>query len=359
MAQKKTEKAGLVTRVLELRRSFDALGHTPEDDRAAVRIADEVITVTDRLDELERQNKVKDLKAGMASGRYQVESGTSFDKGANYNAGPDPFESPGRETPSEIRSRALSGIERWNAEDSLKESATAMMEKTDEVRGVAEHVLLTSHPAYVSAFNKLIRDPEGFRDVLTTEERGAWADVRNMQTRAALAISGAVLPSPLDPSIVLTNAGVVDPMRGVASISQTVANTKRFITSAGVTASFDAELAETSDDTPSLSEITITMRKAQAFVQASIEAAADQEDITLEVARMIGDAKARLEGANFITGLAGSNEPIGIEGKLDGGASEVDPATAEVFATADVYATAGCFESSVRWTGSSPTVTLS
>ena len=35
--------------------------------------------------------------------------------------------------------------------------------------------------------------------------------------------------------------------------------------------------------------------------------------------------------------MAGSNEPIGIEGKLDGGASEFDPASAEVFAAADVY----------------------
>ena len=100
-------------------------------------------------------------------------------------------------------------------------------------------------------------------------------------------------------------------------------------------------------DTPGLTEITITMRKAQAFVQASIEAAADQEDISSEVVRMIGDAKARLEGDNFITGLGGSNEPVGIEGKLDGGASEFDPDTAEVFASVDVYGIAA--DLSPRW----------
>ena len=128
MAQKEPERAALVARVLEIGKEFDALGDTPADDRAAVRLADEVITISDRLDVLERQNKMEDLRSGMASGRYKVESGTSFDKGANYNSNGDPFESPGRETPSEIRSRALSGIEKWNAEDSLKESATAMLE---------------------------------------------------------------------------------------------------------------------------------------------------------------------------------------------------------------------------------------
>ena len=50
MAQKKTERAGLITRVLEIGKEFDALGNTPDDDRAAVRLADEVIRVTDRLE---------------------------------------------------------------------------------------------------------------------------------------------------------------------------------------------------------------------------------------------------------------------------------------------------------------------
>ena len=278
------------------------------DDRDRVEaIAGKIRQLREQDEKLQRDARVAELKTRIASGDVEIHQGDNFDKGANFNANSDPFETPGqRETSSEVRSRALTAIERWNADDDIKEAGSKVVEKTDEVRGVAEHVLLTSHPSYVSAFNKLLRDPEGFRDILTPDERGAWADVRAMQTRAALDISGSVLPSPLDPSIVLTNAGIVDPMRGVASISQTVANTKRFITSAGVTASFDAELTEVSDDTPTLNEVTITTRKAQAFVQASIEAAADQEDISSEVVRMIADAKARLEGANWITGLAGS-----------------------------------------------------
>ena len=164
--------------------------------------------------------------------------------------------------------------------------------------------------------------------------------VHDYAQRTALGLSGAVLPSPLDPSIVLTNAGTLDPMRSLARIERTTAQSKRFITSAGVSASWDGEIAEVSDDTPSLTEVTINTHKAQAFVQASIEAAADQPNWGDEVVRMLGDAKARLEGVAFIDGAGdGSDEPTGLWTALDGGAGELSPATGEAFAAADVYST--------------------
>lgn len=177
------------------------------------------------------------------------------------------------------------------------------------------------------------------------KEREAWSKTKTY-ARAALGLSGAVLPSPLDPAIVLSNAGTLDPMRSLARVETTIANTKRFISSAGVTASFDAELTEVSDDTPTLTEFTVTCRKAQAFVQATIEAWLDQPDITSEVAKMFADAKARLEGLKFIKGVAASNEPVGIETALAGTASEVN-AAGEALVPNDVY---GLIEAlPVRW----------
>jgi hypothetical protein len=90
----------------------------------------------------------------------------------------------------------------------------------------------------------------------------------------------------MDPTIVLSNDGAVDPMRGLARVDTTIANEKRYITSAGSTFSFDAELAEVSDDTFSETEVTITTRKAQGFIQASIETWMDQPDFSSEVVRL-------------------------------------------------------------------------
>ena len=69
----------------------------------------------------------------------------------------------------------------------------------------------------------------------------------------------------------------------------------RVNSSAGITASFDAELTESSDDTPSLTGTTITVRKAQATAVVSVEAFADQPDISLELGMMFADAKNRLD----------------------------------------------------------------
>ncbi len=312
---------------------------TPADQKLFDRAQKSFDARNSELEGLERDAKLKEAQRLMQD-PANIERGDGFDAPQVTFRG-DPYTAPDTATQStpdhELRSAALTGIERWNAEDSLKESASKLVEQTDDPRGIGEHVLRTSNPAYLSAFRKFMKDPEGYRDLFTNEERAAWAGVRQWSQRAALDISGAVLPSPLDPAIVLSNAGTLDPMRSVARVDQTVANSKRYITSAGVSASFDGELVEVSDDTPSLVEPTITCQKAQAFVQASVEAAMDQPDISEEVARMFGDARARLEGANFIAGVAGSNQPIGIETALDGGASEVAPATAEVFAAADVY----------------------
>lgn len=127
-------------------------------------------------------------------------------------------------------------------------------------------------------------------------------------------------------------------MRRIARGDTTVANTKRYITTAGVVSSFDAELTEVSDDTPTLAEKTITVHKAQAFVQSSIEVAADQPDFaSVEVPRLIADAKANLEGPIWMTGT-GSDQPFGLWTRVNGSASELTNAGAEgVFAAVDVY----------------------
>ena len=221
----------------------------------------------------------------------------------------------------------------------MKSNATTLIERTDDF-GVIDHVATFSNPAYVSAFSKRMQDPEGFSDVLTSQERAALRYART-DTRATLALSGTVLPSPMDPSITLSNAGVENPMRQVARVVPTSANTWRGISSAGVAASFDAEAAEVSDDTPALTGTTITCQKAQAMAVASVEAFEDQPNFAGELAYMIGDAKDVLEGLKFIKGVAGSNEPIGVETSIDGGAYEIDPDAAEVFDPDEVYKVVG------------------
>jgi HK97 family phage major capsid protein len=282
-------------------------------------------------------------RAAMMSGNLATEGGT-FDT-FNVNRGGNPWtDTDGTETPNVARSRAIAGIERWNASDELKESAIATVTRagagTDAVtsaqdaRGVAAHVLRYSDPLYVSAFRKYARDPETYVADLTSEEAAVWRSAREIQ-RATLQTSGAVLPSPYDPTIVLTNDSVTDPMRQLARVDTTTSNSKRYITSAGSSFSFDAELAEVSDDTFTETEVEIDTHKAQGWIESSIEVWMDQPNFETEVAKIIADGKARLEAGKFITGT-GTNEPTGIEVALNATASEIN-AAGEALAASDVY----------------------
>lgn len=294
------------------------------------------------LEELKtRRSQFDRIETALATGRGLVSGDGARDAGFQTQTRTDPWETTGPEQAVETRSRALTAIERWNADDVLKGSATQTIERLvdadgapSDVRGVSEHLLRFSHPLYVSAFRKFARDPEGYAADLDADERRVWASAREYQ-RAALATSGAVLPSPLDPSIVLTNDGTIDPMRSVARVDTTIAKDKRYITSAGSTFSYDAELAEVSDDTFTEAEVTITTAKGQGFIQASIEAAMDQPGFDSEVAKIIADGRARLDAAQFIAG-SGTDAPKGIRVALAGGASEVN-AAGEALVADDVY----------------------
>jgi predicted phage gp36 major capsid-like protein len=74
------------------------------------------------------------------------------------------------------------------------------------------------------------------------------------------------IPFTLDPSILLTSNGALNPIREVARVIQIATREWKGVSSAGVTASYDAEASEVSDDTPTLAQPTITSAMGRAFV---------------------------------------------------------------------------------------------
>jgi HK97 family phage major capsid protein len=148
---------------------------------------------------------------------------------------------------------------------------------------------------------------------------------------------GFAVPFTLDPTIILTNTGAVNAIRQLARTVQITTDQWNGVSSAGVTASFDAEAAEVSDDAPTLAQPSIDVRTARAFVPFSIEIGMDWPNMEADVRGLIMDAKDRLEATVLWSGASGSNQPIGIETALSGVAgSLVAPATAETFAVGDL-----------------------
>lgn len=171
----------------------------------------------------------------------------------------------------------------------------------------ARNLIVRASDAYASAFAKMLTGRSVF---LTDDERRALSV-------GTAANGGYLVPTHLDPTMILTNAGVSNAIRPIArQVTLTTGNVWNGITTAGVTASWDAELVEVSDDSPTIGSATIPLYSAKAFVAASFEQIQDTDGLAAEVANLLADAKDRLEAAAHATGT-GSSEPTGIFTALD------------------------------------------
>src|SRR3954453_15770862 len=126
-------------------------------------------------------------------------------------------------------------------------------------------------------------------------------------------------------------------MRSVARVETTAYNTKKFVTSTGVTSHWYAEAAQVSDDAPALLQPSIDCQKAMAFVPVSFELYEDSS-IAQQIGGVFADSKAAEEARVFTTG-AGTTEPKGIITALvAAGGSTVIATGTNVLAQADLYA---------------------
>lgn len=206
----------------------------------------------------------------------------------------------------------------------------------------AQWVLASSDPLYRSAFEKILTNPTHGLQLLDHDEVRAFQ--RAELARAALSLTdangGYLIPFTLDANVVLTNAGIIDPIRQIATIKTIATDTWNGVTSAGVQAEWLGESAEAADATPTFGQPTITPKKAAAWVYGSYEVLADS-GFANELSMLLADAKARLEGAAFATGNSGATRPRGIVAAVAAvTASIVTAAATNTFAIGDVYNTA-------------------
>lgn len=207
----------------------------------------------------------------------------------------------------------------------------------------AMHMLRTGSPDYVREFREWTRNPMGGPSRLLSATRTAMSE-------ASSGVGGAILPYFLDPTIIETNNGVVSPIRDLSTVKQITTNIWHGVTSQGVTAEWVGEATEVSDASPSLTAPAITVYRADAYIQASMELIADSA-LSGEIAGLIGDAKARLEGTTFATGT-GTNQPRGIITACSGGANLIQgssgAANSQDLAPADIYAVANALPARYR-----------
>jgi HK97 family phage major capsid protein/HK97 family phage prohead protease len=202
-----------------------------------------------------------------------------------------------------------------------------LLDSVDDKNGtLARRILVSGSPVYERAFGKAVL--AGNTNGLTTEERTALALGTDTN-------GGYAVPFMLDPSVILTSDGSINPLRRIARVVQIVGKEWQGLTSSGITVSRDSEAAEVSDDGPTFAQPTVRTVKVQGFIPFSIEIEQDWATMRSEMTTMLADAKETEEATSFVTGDGTGNNPGGVPGSLDYATCQVDGGGS--FTSAELY----------------------
>lgn len=251
---------------------------------------------------------------------------TSAPKGPEFMRKVEPFD--GRDvrslTPVEARDRGLKVLEH---KDSARHLRSDQLDKADRVLRAAtldcdgsyvgRLMLLTENDDYRSAFMKLVTQPQ---PVLTAEEAravNAYNEFRAM-SGSTDAAGGYGVPILIDPAIILTAQGSLNPFRRIARVETITTDAWRGVSSAGVSWSYGAEASAAGDNSPSLDQPVVNVHEAKGFIPFTIRVGQDYPNFATEMSRLLMEGRDELQAQKYATGAGdGSNEPFGILTALD------------------------------------------
>jgi HK97 family phage major capsid protein len=215
------------------------------------------------------------------------------------------------------REAGLRAIERHK--DVLTSEAGDRLERHvrehDPVGLDARYLDAVGNPAYNSAFGKMLADPATGHLRFSEAEVAAVRKVTAVEAERAMSTSGSAggfaIPFTLDPSVLLSSNGALNPIRQVARVFTIGTKEWKGVSSDGVTAVYVAEATEATDASPTLAQPVITTAQGRAFIPFSIEIGMDWNGMQEELLTLIRDGRDVLDATQFLTGN-GTNAPVGI-----------------------------------------------
>ncbi|THJ75814.1 phage major capsid protein [Candidatus Frankia alpina] len=176
-------------------------------------------------------------------------------------------------------------------------------------------MLLTQSEHYRTGWQKIVTQPT---PMLTPEESRALhaaAEYRAMSGSVDTA-GGFAVPVLIDPTVILTSQGSLNPFRRISRVEQITTDEWRGVSSAGVSWSYDVEATAVSDDSPAVAQPTVAIHEARGWVEFTIRLGQDWPGFANEMSTLLNEGYDELQAASFATGT-GSNQPWGIITALD------------------------------------------
>lgn len=196
-------------------------------------------------------------------------------------------------------------------------------------------------PHYRTAFAKMLGDPDKGHLLWSEREREAFSAVAHLQSQVrAMSTTdtegGHMIPLTLDPALLISNSGSINPLRELATVKQTMTDSWRGITTAGATSEWKTEGSEAADGSPTLANVDIPMFTGDSFVPYSYEVGMDAMNFLEELSEVLVDSLMNLYATAYTTGN-GSSAPAGIVTGLVGTSSEINGQGSEAIAATDPF----------------------
>jgi HK97 family phage major capsid protein len=280
------------------------------------------------------------------AGAFSVETGTNFDNAYTERETRTNDASAIEPHRKQALDGALRCLERTQHSGVMSDRAATAMEGVvrhgDPSGSTARYLAAVADPAYFTAFGKLLQYGSNAGMRMSSEEHRAVERVTAIDEERSMmdgigASGGFAIPIEIDPTILLSSSGVLNPVRQVARVVPMASSTLRLVSSTGVTASYGPEGAEQTDGSPTLVQPTLTAQRGSAFVPFSIEIGQDWPLLAQELAKLFADERDVLDSLKFLSGT-GIAEPQGI--LATGGLTstqEITTATGSTTAIADLY----------------------
>ncbi|MEU2340061.1 phage major capsid protein [Streptomyces sp. NPDC013172] len=220
------------------------------------------------------------------------------------------------ELPALYRDRAMRAIEVSaypGAEDreAAQSRAAHLLDTVDDEDGtLARRMLTTGSPLYSRAFGKLVMKLNA--NALSAEESRALS-------LGVDASGGYAVPFQLDPTVILTSDGAINPLRQIARVEQITGKVWEGVTSAGVTVTRGAEGDEAADNSPTLAQPSVGTERVQGFVPFTVELQRSWAALSSEMTALLQDAKDIEEASSFVLGDGTGTNAGGVIGTLPSG----------------------------------------
>jgi HK97 family phage major capsid protein len=214
-------------------------------------------------------------------------------------------------------------LERYRSSDVLSARAAdtvdGVLRRGDSQAVTARYIAAVGNDHYLSAFGKMVSDPQMGHLRFSREEVEAVRDVTyasqasEMRTTLTTGTTGFPLPLTVDPSIIMSGAGALNPVGDISNVQVIGTHDWVGVSSDGVTAAYVQEGVEATDASPALAGPKISTQQGRAFVQWTIESGQDWPSLQTELLRLVTDARNVVDATMFLTGN-GTNQPYGIFG---------------------------------------------